>query len=684
MARSTSWWRRWFGSSQPKAKQSGRKLRVESLEERNLLATFSVTNTDNSGAGSLRQAIIDANNNPGLDTINFPVVNTVIGGISVRFPKTINVSVNALPQITDSVNILGPVSSTNNPLVEIKSTGVSDTLAAGLRLFGGTSTIQGLRINGFNSGQQSGILVLSNGNTIQGNWLGLNFDGTQIAGNGRSNDTGITVRGDNNLIGGPNAADRNVVARSLQGIVVGTGSGSSDNNTIEGNFIGTDASGAIAAGNIIGVDVIPGAANNTFRRNVISANGDYGVVIQGTTVSETRVVGNKIGVGADGTTALGNGDIGVLVANQSHDNQIGGSVVGEGNIIGNNTRGGVFISRDPTRTSGPFSQAPGVGNRVSNNRIFGSTQSLFVGDPAASPVNDNLDLDTGPNNLQNAPVLVSATKTATSLLNITGNFNSTPNRTFRIEHFGIRNFINGIPQDMEFIGPTNVTTDANGNASFSVTLPSSLQNGHFVVSTATDLLTGDTSNFDGVQVGNTNPAITGDALTALIDEGGLATLSGQLTELNLGDVLALTVDWGDGSRVDTYAPGTDPFAVTHRYRDNGVYDVLFTWTDQTGGGNNRIRQVTVNNVAPILANLEADVHGNSRRVTLEGSIVDPGRDSFTLVVDWGDGNIETINVGRDREFKLRHRYSLHGAYNVQLSVLDDDGGSSSSGLVVNA
>ncbi len=680
MAHNKSWWRRLLSSSRSISKclRPQRQLRVEALEERNLLATFVVTNTESSGAGSLRQAIFDANAAPGLDSITF----APIGPFNLQLARTITVN-SPLPQITSPVSIIGPTATNSStglitPLVEINGVNAGDS-ADGLRLAAGAdgSTIRGLRITRFDG---SGIQIQSSNNTIQGNWLGLSANGNVDNGN---NDHGVRLisPASNNLIGGTTATQRNVISGSFIGVLLqGPVNSTLSNNTIQGNFIGTNAAGTAEVGNNTGVYLANGATNSLVQNNVLSGNNFSGVVID--KAEGNQIFGNKIGVAANGTSPLGNDDFGVFVVNGASNNDIGSSTVGQGNVVGFNGRGGVFVAKDPLAIGGTFIQLAGTGNTVSSNRIFGSIQSLLVGDPAVPLVNDPLDTDTGPNNLQNAPVLVSATKTGTSLLNITGNFNSTPNRTFRIEHFGIRNFVGGLPQDMEFIAPTIVTTDANGNASFNVTVPSSLLTGQFVVSTATDLTTGDTSNFDDVQIGNTNPAIQDDALTALIDEGGLATLSGQLTEPNVGDRLKLTVDWGDGSRVETYQPGTDPFAVKHRYLDDGVYNVLFSWFDQTNGGNSRIRQVTVQNVAPTIADLESDVHGHSRKVSLEGTIADPGRDRFMLIVDWGDGNIETIDQGRDRDFKLKHRYASNGTYNVQLTVQDDDGGSSSINTAV--
>src|SRR2546425_8502163 len=136
-------------------------------------ATFTVTNTADSGAGSLRQAIIDANNNAGADTIAFLIPGVGVQTITPASP---------LPTITDPVTIDGytqPTSSANtlasgdNAVIRIALNGatveIGGNLLAGLTIAASNCTVRGLAINRF----YEQILISSgSGNVISGNFIG--------------------------------------------------------------------------------------------------------------------------------------------------------------------------------------------------------------------------------------------------------------------------------------------------------------------------------------------------------------------------------------------------------------------------------------------------------------------------------------------------------------------------------
>ncbi|MFO1002604.1 MAG: DUF4347 domain-containing protein [Planctomycetaceae bacterium] len=162
-----------------------------------LLDTFTVTNTNDSGVGSLRQAIIDANNLAGTDTIAFSIGSGV---------QTISLS-TILPDITDTVIINATTQSgySGTPLIVITG---NNSIQDGLRLYAGSdnSTIRGLVLQGFT---EDAIDVTTSGNTIRGNYIGTNAAGDTAAGNYN----GLNIwSGDNNIVGGTNAADRNVIS----------------------------------------------------------------------------------------------------------------------------------------------------------------------------------------------------------------------------------------------------------------------------------------------------------------------------------------------------------------------------------------------------------------------------------------------------------------------------------------
>jgi hypothetical protein len=103
------------------------------------MAVFIVTNTGDSGARSLRQAILNANTTAGADQINF---NIAPGGLQAISPAT------PLPTITESLKIDGTTQPGygGTPIIDLKGpAGIGD----GLHLSGPDCTIRGLAIGGF-------------------------------------------------------------------------------------------------------------------------------------------------------------------------------------------------------------------------------------------------------------------------------------------------------------------------------------------------------------------------------------------------------------------------------------------------------------------------------------------------------------------------------------------------------
>jgi hypothetical protein len=134
--------------------------------------------------------------------------------------------------------------------------------------------------------------------------------------------------------------------------------------------------------------------------------------------------------------------------------------------------------------------SPAINNAILGNSIFSNAglgiDLEFDGDPNCVEPNDNCDVDTGPNNLQNYPVLTSAISGGGSI-NIQGSLNSAPNTTFRVEFFDnvqCDTFANG--EGQTFIGSANIPTAANCTATINVTLPVNVQAGHVITATATD------------------------------------------------------------------------------------------------------------------------------------------------------------------------------------------------------
>jgi hypothetical protein len=334
------------------------------------LAVFVVTNTNDSGAGSLREAIVNANANAGADTITFNIAGSGTHVIALT---------SALPTITQTVTIDGttePDFVAGTPNVVLDGQGV---VLDGLTFRSGSdfSTVRGLSIQNF---AEDGIDIANSGNNrLVGNWIGLDTAGTGAAGNGR----GITLfLSNNNTIGGLTVADRNVISGNAG---LGLVAYDSANNVIVGNFIGTDITGSLdvngtdSQGGVSGV-VLSGSGStsnviggsNVNARNIISGNNWYGVEV---TVGAfgNRIVGNYIGVDVSGQNALGNSEGGASFFGAS-GNALGTGTPGAGNVISGNGLG-VYISEGASN------------NRVQGNIIgLAADGSTVVGNAAAGVV----------------------------------------------------------------------------------------------------------------------------------------------------------------------------------------------------------------------------------------------------------------------------------------------------------
>src|SRR6266571_1275859 len=239
-------------------------------------ATFTVSNISDSGAGSLRQAILDANAASGLDTIVFQIPGSGVHTIAL---------LSTLPPITDPIVIDGTTQTgfTNKPVIELNGANAGNN--AGLRVLAGNCTIRGLAINRFGA---DGIRIEASAatNFIVGNFIGTTITGTNRLGN--LNNGIVLYNAPGNLIGGATAAARNVVsANGTSGIYL-FGSGATA-NLIQGNYIGTDATGSVPLGNAADGITLAGAGANTIggigttgaAGNLISGNGHAGVFLNG-------------------------------------------------------------------------------------------------------------------------------------------------------------------------------------------------------------------------------------------------------------------------------------------------------------------------------------------------------------------------------------------------------------------
>ncbi len=541
----------------PSSTSSSAVFSLSKIEFESVPFRFTVTNTDDSGSGSLRQAIMDANNHLGADRIQF-VIGT---GLQTIAP------LSALPEITDPVVIDATTQPgfTGQPLIELDGTNAGNS--DGLKITAGNSVVRGLVIGGF---QQSGI-VLADGdnNVVEGNFIGTGALGTVSHGN----DFGVKIEAGSagNRIGtdgnGVNdAAERNILSGNRADGVLIKEAGS-DNNSVSGNLIGTNLAGTASLSNNYGVRIESGAKGNRIgtngdgladaaERNVISGNRNDGVLIIGTATSTNTITGNYIGVDATGL-ALGNFWSGVEIIDSSN-NRIGGTASGTGNTISNNGFDGVAI-------------LSGSGNAILGNSISSNNWMGIDLKRDGVTFNDSDDSDMGPNNLQNFPVLQSSTvDVVRGTTTITGSLISTPDSQFRVELFAsdVAN-ATGHGEGKQLLWASSVTTDSAGFATILASLPTAIPAGYKVTATATDV-NGNTSEFSRAITLVVPPSATLTSAPNVTQAGG----TNYEFQVTYTDDVAVDVTSLGSSNVYTTAPGTNfGWIVTYLGVDNNTNGV---------------------------------------------------------------------------------------------------------------
>jgi hypothetical protein len=369
-------------------------------------ATFSVSSGADSGPGTLRQAILDANALPGRDTINV-LVDVLVS--------------SSLPPITDAVDIDGTTTGVNRAQVEAAPFDFNLLqFAAG----SSTSTARDLQLRmGRLVRIEAGVTGVTVANT-------LFFNGS------------VTVNGDGNTLGGTSAADANtangVVQLSLNG----------DSNQILRNSFGNvfvfgddNQIGTTDAGNTFGPVQIIDTEGNTLEGNTITGLFS-GIQVRQESGDPTIIRANTI----QGAT------IGI-------DSHALGTIV-TGNTIRNNFIG-VRVLADPFGPVLPFTGVAITGNSFSGNGI-----AIDLNGDGPTPNDPAPDADTGPNNFQNFPVLTSATLTS-GALTVNGTLTSAPLTPYQIELFSNDA---ADPEARTFLESFTITTDAAGNGTFTRTI----------------------------------------------------------------------------------------------------------------------------------------------------------------------------------------------------------------------
>ncbi|MBM4001355.1 MAG: hypothetical protein FJ297_17780 [Planctomycetes bacterium] len=308
-----------------------------------------VTTTSDSGAGSLRQAILDANTIPGEQRILFTIPG--LGPYLIQ-------PTSALPSITDRVTIDGHAfpDLLGAPNVEIRGL-LAGGAADGLHVAAGAdySSVSGLIINQFGD---DGIVVDAANVTIAGNRIGTDAAGSSDAGNGGDGLDLASTAHSSTVFGNVLSGNSNAGIRIA-----------SDDNHLYNNTIGLDAMRTAAIGNFRGIEIVSGASYNLIggatapSANVVSGNANDGIFLNGVGTSNNRIFGNKIGTNGTGLAAIANAASGVAVTAGASGNTIGTDGDGlddaaESNQISGNGTFGVWIHGSAT-----------TGNTVAGNRI---------------------------------------------------------------------------------------------------------------------------------------------------------------------------------------------------------------------------------------------------------------------------------------------------------------------------
>ncbi|VTS06302.1 FG-GAP-like repeat-containing protein [Tuwongella immobilis] len=471
---------------------------------------------------------------------------TVSSGATGNFVGEVGVNAGNLisGNLGNGVLIAGNTNTvaSNRIGVTVGATAALGNTLAGVAISGNSNTVQGDFTTGkyqtISGNGSDGVQLTGNSNQLIGNSIGVGPTGSGAIGNGRF---GVFVSGGGNVIGPSLANSGNVISgNTSDGIRL---SGTKATGTlIDGNSIGVDLAAEVDLGNGgDGISLRDGASSNrigslgSFLGNTVSGNTGHGIFI-GT--DNNTIEGNFVGINGPSTKAIANGGDGIHITGNSNtlagkfvigsrqtvsgnlgdgivlagnSNSVTGMRIGSGvddlnTVVIANARNGLRITGNNNTIGG---LAAGAGNRIANNALAGVLVESGTGNrilsniisangglgidlaPVGVTANDDQDPDAGANRLQNRPTLSSLTSGSTPT--VQGSINSTPNRRFRIEIFA--NTAASGPEGLLFVGSIEVTSDASGNASFTASLSSIGSQFTTLTATATDLTTGDTSEF---------------------------------------------------------------------------------------------------------------------------------------------------------------------------------------------
>ncbi|MEL6981292.1 MAG: right-handed parallel beta-helix repeat-containing protein [Actinomycetota bacterium] len=390
------WWRVLLTATLLTAGMTG--LIPDAAEAQAADETFVVTSTGDGGDANgadgvcrtsggqctLRAAVEQANFSRGDNRINFNIGGSGTRVINVGAALVLNdpsggTTIDGYSQPGSAPN---SAAGGSNAVIRIAlrgSTGSSPVI----RIESAANTIKGLAIrNGQNRIELRG--EGADGNTIQGNFIGFEPDGSVSTNSGIRYGVLMQLGPDRNLIGGPNPADRNVISGNGDGSAGGVriNHGETSQNVIENNIVGLspDLSRSYAQG--IGIDIQYWSWGNHIEDNVVSGHTNFGIDLSHSSV-ETTVIGNHIGTLADGNTTTnytGNYWSGLALKDNATKNYITDNVI----MGGRNTRSsasyyGIYGRHDFNGPNTIVGNRIGVGRNGATDADFDTTALLVNG-----------------------------------------------------------------------------------------------------------------------------------------------------------------------------------------------------------------------------------------------------------------------------------------------------------------
>ena len=347
------------------------------------------------------------------------------------------------------------------------------------------------------------------GNLIENNFIGIDAAGTKALANGAFGYAGVSDSGSGDTYGGTTAGLGNVISGNGGGGIISGG-----NITIEGNYIGTNATGDVALGNgsrsyggIAALQLLNGApvTSTTITSNVISGNSAGGIdLVASSQPSQATylIANNLIGTNAAGTAALGNGSDGLALTSVENasvlNNVISANFEGlwltgsgtdvehnvfQGNLIGTDKTGtvalgnatyGVVLSSANGNTIG--GTGPGQGNVIDFNGETGiavsGSQDPLIQNSIFGNVGPGVQVTSSAADQFATPPLITFTPGGGGVGTLSGTLTASANLAYVIEIFSNPSVpLPGQEQGKTFIQDVTLNTDSSGQATFSVSEP---------------------------------------------------------------------------------------------------------------------------------------------------------------------------------------------------------------------